>query len=118
MFILQLNEDNERCNNTSVKISLLINIGVFQKILLQNKLNLFSILFYLLQDRSLVFRYLFFKPFALVVASRVKILNIYIMLSCTHLYHFFSVSIHCLQCIHCFLHQTLEIFNRQLLKVI
>ena len=29
----------------------------------------------------------------------VKILNIYIILSCTHLYHFFLVSIHYLQCI-------------------
>ena len=29
----------------------------------------------------------------------VKILNIYIMLSCTHLYHFFPVFIHYLQCI-------------------
>ena len=42
--------------------------------------------------------------------SIVKMLNIYIMLSCTHLYHFFPVSIHYLQCIHCLLHQTLEIF--------
>ena len=33
----------------------------------------------------------------------VKILNIYIMLSCTHLYHFSPVSIHYLQCIHCLL---------------
>ena len=38
----------------------------------------------------------------------IKILKIYIMLSCTHLYHFFPVSIQYLQCIHCLLHQTLE----------
>ena len=31
----------------------------------------------------------------------VKILNLYFILSCTHLYHFFPVSIHYLQCIHC-----------------
>ena len=33
----------------------------------------------------------------------VKILNLYFILSCTHLYHFFLVSIYYLQCIHCFL---------------
>ena len=33
----------------------------------------------------------------------VKILNLYIILSCYHLYHFFPVSIHYLQCIHCLL---------------
>ena len=32
-----------------------------------------------------------------------KILNLYIVLSCTHLYHFFPVSIHSLQSIHCLL---------------
>ena len=44
----------------------------------------------------------------------VKILNIYILLSCTHLYHFFPLAIHYLQCFHCLLHRTLEIFNRQI----
>ena len=41
---------------------------------------------------------------AVIVTDIVKILNIYIMLLCTHLYHFFLVSIHYLQCIHCLLH--------------
>ena len=36
--------------------------------------------------------------------SIVKILNLYIIPLCTHLYHFFLVSIHYLQCIHCLLH--------------
>ena len=34
----------------------------------------------------------------------VKILNLYIILLCTHLYHFFPLSIHYLQCINCLLH--------------
>ena len=34
----------------------------------------------------------------------VKILNLYIILLFTHLYHFFPVSIHYLQCIQCLLH--------------
>ena len=34
----------------------------------------------------------------------VKILNFYIIILCSHLYHFFPVSIHYLQCIHCLLH--------------
>ena len=42
----------------------------------------------------------------------------YIIILCTSLYHFFLVSIHYLQCIHCLFHQTFEIFNRQLLEVI
>ena len=41
----------------------------------------------------------------------IKILKIYIMLSCTHLYHFFPVSIQYLQCIHCLLHQMYEIYT-------
>ena len=48
----------------------------------------------------------------------VKIFNIYIMLSCTHLYHFFSVSIQYLQCIHCLLQQTFEIYYQYLLSLI
>ena len=52
------------------------------------------------------------KVHYLWLAHIVKILNIYVMLSCTQLYHFFPVSIQYLQCIHCLLHQTLEIFNR------
>ena len=35
-------------------------------------------------------------------SSIIKILNLYIILSCTHLHHFFPVSIHNLQCIHSF----------------
>ena len=38
----------------------------------------------------------------------VKMLNLYIILFCTHLYHFFPVSIHYLQCIHCLLHYVTE----------
>ena len=34
----------------------------------------------------------------------IKILNLYIILLCTHLYHFFPVSIHYLQWIYCLLH--------------
>ena len=34
----------------------------------------------------------------------VKILNLYIILPCAHLYHFFPVSINYLQCMHCLLH--------------
>ena len=34
----------------------------------------------------------------------VKILNLYVILLCTQLYHFFPVSIHYLQCIHCLLY--------------
>ena len=34
----------------------------------------------------------------------IKILNLYIILSCTHVYHFFPVSIHYLQCVNCLLH--------------
>ena len=33
-----------------------------------------------------------------------KILNLYIILLCTHLYHFFPVSIHYLKWIHCLFH--------------
>ena len=40
-----------------------------------------------------------------------NILNLFIIILCTHLYHFFPVSIQYLQCIHCLLHQTLEIFS-------
>ena len=36
------------------------------------------------------------------------IMNTYIMLLCTHLYHCFPVSIHYLQCIHCLLHYVTE----------
>ena len=36
-----------------------------------------------------------------VSCSIVKILNLYIILLCTHSYHFFPISIHYLQCIHC-----------------
>ena len=39
----------------------------------------------------------------------VKILNLYIMLSCTHRYYFFPLSIHFLQCIHCLLHYMYKI---------
>ena len=38
----------------------------------------------------------------------VKILHLYIILLCTHLYHFFQVSIHSLQCIHCLLLTNLQ----------
>ena len=38
----------------------------------------------------------------------VKTLNLHIILLCTHLYHFFPVSIHYLQCIHCLLHYVTE----------
>ena len=38
----------------------------------------------------------------------VKILNLYIILLCTHLYHFFPVSIQYLQCIHSLLHYVTE----------
>ena len=37
----------------------------------------------------------------------VKILNLFII-HCTHLYYFFLVSIHYLQCIHCLLHYVTE----------
>ena len=37
------------------------------------------------------------------------------MLSCTHLYHLFPVSIHYLQCIQCLLHQTLAIYFEELI---
>ena len=40
---------------------------------------------------------------ALTTTNIVKILNLYISLLCTPLYHFFPVSLHSLQCIHCLL---------------
>ena len=45
------------------------------------------------------------------IADIVKILNLYIILSCSHLYHFFPVSIHSMQCIHCLLQLCYKIFN-------
>ena len=45
----------------------------------------------------------------------VKILNLYIILSCTT-YHFFPVSIHSMQCIHCLLQLCYKIFSRHLTK--
>ena len=50
--------------------------------------------------------------FYFICPGIVKILNLYIILLCTHLYLFFLESIQYLQCVHCLLHQTLEIFNR------
>ena len=44
------------------------------------------------------------KNSKLVQTGIVKILNFYIILLCTHLYHFFQVSIQYLQFIHCLLH--------------
>ena len=35
------------------------------------------------------------------IQTIVKILNLWIIILCTHLYHFFLASIHYLQCIHC-----------------
>ena len=59
------------------------------------------------------------KSYRLFISLRIaETKNLKIKLLCTHLYHFFPVSIHYQQCIHCLLHQTLEIFNRQLLEVI
>ena len=44
------------------------------------------------------------KVATLYTENIVKILNLYIMLSCIHLHHFLPVSVHYLQCIHCLLH--------------
>ena len=42
----------------------------------------------------------------------VKILNIYTLLLCTHLYYFFPVSIHSTQCFHCLLQlYVIRVFN-------
>ena len=51
-----------------------------------------------------VFYFLTFYALNTTHSFIVKILNLYIILSCTHLYHFFPLSIHYLQYIHCFLH--------------
>ena len=39
-----------------------------------------------------------------ILLGIVKILNLFIIILCTHFYHFFLVSIHYPQCIHCLLH--------------
>ena len=39
----------------------------------------------------------------LIATDIAKILNLYIIILCTHLFHFLPVSIHYLQCIHCLL---------------
>ena len=57
---------------------------------------------------SVIVNFLRNKDFVLILKEFRDKLKIYIMLSCTHLYHFFPVSIQYLQCIHCLLHQTLE----------
>ena len=60
-----------------------------------------------MQSHSIVhiFFWLFVVDYSIqFIFNIVKILSIYIIIFCTHLYHFFPVSIHYLQCIHCLLH--------------
>ena len=55
-------------------------------------------------------------PHSHSLANIVKILNLYIMLSCTHLLYFFPVSIHSRNVCHCLLHLYVEIQRQNLLS--
>ena len=78
---------------------------IYNRYLLMNYARLLYLLLFAKKFKKM------FEQAMIAIVNMVKILNIYIMLSCTHLYHFFPVSIQCLQSIHCLLHQTLEIFK-------
>ena len=62
---------------------------------------------YIIQNSNNLMLNLYLQPLVIVTIPQliVKILNLYVILLCTQLYHhFFPVSIQYLQCINCLLH--------------